>query len=65
MGGWGRRVGNGTLVGSTCIGDGGRTTAVGARVATGASAGAATGAGAGAATGAGAGMVRVMVKGKF
>jgi hypothetical protein len=50
-------VGNGTLAGSTCIGDGGWTTAVGARVA--------TGAGAGAATGAGAGMVGVMVKEKF
>ena len=50
-------VGSGTLVGSTCIGDGGRTAGVGAR--------AATGAGAGAATGAGAGMVGVMVKEKF
>jgi hypothetical protein len=44
-------VGNGTLAGSTCIGDGGRTTAAGARVVTGA--------------GAGAGMAGVRVKEKF
>ena len=50
-------VGNGTLAGSTCIGDGGRTAVVGARVA--------TGVGAGAATGAGAGMVGARVKEKF
>jgi hypothetical protein len=52
-------VGNGTLAGSTCIGDGGQAAGVGARAATGAGAGAATGAGAG------AGIVGVRVKEKF
>jgi hypothetical protein len=46
-------VGNGTLAGSTCIGDGGRT------------AGADTGVGAGADAGAGAGARGVRVKEKF
>jgi hypothetical protein len=50
-------VGSGTLVGSTCIGDGGRTTGVGVR--------AVTGAGMGAGAGAGAGTVGVRVKEKF
>jgi hypothetical protein len=45
------RVGNGTLAGSTCIGDGGRTTGVGVKAVTGA--------------GTRAGMVRVRVKEKF
>jgi hypothetical protein len=48
-------VGNGTLAGSTCIGDGGRTTGAGAEAAT----------GAGTRAGAGAGMVGVRVKEKF
>jgi hypothetical protein len=47
------RVGNGTLAGSTCIGDGGRTTGAGA--------GAVTGAG----TGAGASVDAGTVKEKF
>jgi hypothetical protein len=48
------RVGSGTLAGSTCIGDGGRTTGVGV--------GADAGAGAGVGTGAGARGVRVKEK---
>jgi hypothetical protein len=49
-------VGNGTLAGSTCIGDGGHTTGVGA------GAGAGTDAGVGAGTGAGAKGGRVKEK---
>jgi hypothetical protein len=52
-------VGNGTLAGSTCMGDSGQTTGVGARAATGAGARAATGAGAG------AGIAGVRVKENF
>jgi hypothetical protein len=54
-------VGNGTLAGSTCIGDGGRVTGAGA------DARASTGAGARASTGAGAGIGAegVRVKEKF
>jgi hypothetical protein len=53
------RVGNGTSAGSTCIGDGDRTTGVGVRAATGAGVGAATGAGAG------TGIAEVRLKEKF
>jgi hypothetical protein len=49
-------VGNGTLAGSTCIGNGGRTTGVDVKVVTGA------GAGIGAGTGAGTAEVRVREK---
>jgi hypothetical protein len=52
-------VGNGTLAGSTCIGDGGQITGVGVKAVTGAG----TRAGIGAS--AGAGMVGVRVKEKF
>jgi hypothetical protein len=54
-------VGNGTLAGSTCIGDGGRTAGVGVKAATGAGAGA----GAGTGGGTGGGTVGVRVKEKF
>jgi hypothetical protein len=53
-------VGSGTLTGSTCIGDSGRITGIGASV--GAGAGADAGAGAGASAGAGAKGVRVKEK---
>jgi hypothetical protein len=52
-------VGSGTSAGSTCIGDGGRTTGVSVKAVTGA------GTRAGAGAGAGAGTVGVRVKEKF
>jgi hypothetical protein len=56
------RVGSGTSVGSTCIGDGGRTTGAGAGAVTGAGVKAGTGAGTGAGIGAGAVGARVREK---